>query len=567
MRAVGSGRNLTVRKLHQGTTVKGISIAVATIVAVASGTVTAQSPGERTGAPAPLGQRPLLVSILRETAAAAWGIERDSILGRVSIALARARDSAAAFQIAGSITKPPTRSWIHAKLGEELAQAGELSAVRQALALTTLDHHKAWVHRALAVALAEAGDTVAALHHAERHLRGVELAQALAGIVKVQVQRGDIAGALKTAERIGTWGYKKTAKADALRAVAAAQGTAGDTVGAKQTFEKARHVARRLPASDIKGSSPQATVLESIALSQVRLGDFEGALRTIEDIDRGYFKVDGLLAVAKAQADAGERVGAVRALARAAETAGNLDEQDGRSSALQRVASTQARIGDATTALVTANAIRVARESVYVKILALSSVAIAYSFSGAKDQAATTLMDALRLAQSMEASDYRKDWALSSIALAQARMKQLTTALQTARSIAQADERQRTAARILLIEALRPDSGLTLAAALERIGDTRSITAVLAAQAAASVRRGDSTSALELAQVLGNQEPRVLTVYYEGWVRGAAGDIPRALEAARLKPDGVKANALLGVAEGFLGIAPEPALRQFLEDE
>src|SRR3989442_380297 len=182
MRAVGSGRNLTVRKLHQGTTVKGISIAVATIVAVASGTVTAQSPGERTGAPAPLGQRPLLVSILRETAAAAWGIERDSILGRVSIALARARDSAAAFQIAGSITKPPTRSWIHAKLGEELAQAGELSAVRQALALTTLDHHKAWVHRALAVALAEAGVTVTAQTPARGLLRDMDRAPTERGL-------------------------------------------------------------------------------------------------------------------------------------------------------------------------------------------------------------------------------------------------------------------------------------------------------------------------------------------------------------------------------------------------
>ena len=564
---MGSDRNLTVRKPLQGTTVKGISIAVATIMAVSSGTVTAQSPRDRTAAPTPLGQRPLLVSILRETAAAARGIERDSILGRVSIALARAGYSAAALQIAGSITTPPTRSWTHAKLGEELARAGELSAVQQALALTTLDQHKASVHRALAVALAEAGDTVAALHHAERHLRGVELAQALAGIVKAQLQRGDIAGALKTAEGIGTWGYKKTAKADALRAIAAAQGTAGDTVGAKQTFEKARHVARRLPSSDIKGSSPQATVLESIALTQMRRGDPEGALRTIEDIDRGYFKVDGLLAVAKAQADAGERAGAVRTLARAAEAAGALAEQDGRSSALQRVASTEARIGNAGAAHAMANAIPVTRRSVYVKVLALVSAAVAYHSAGTLDQAEGILRGALGLAEGMDDSDYRKDAALRSIALARARMKQLEMALQTAGSIRQADERQRTSARILLREAMSPGSGVTLAAALERIGDMRLIVGVLAAQAVASVRRGDATSALGLAQVLGNQDPRAQTVYYEGWIRAAAGDIPRALEAARLKPDGVKANALLGVAEGLLGIDPEPPLRQFLEDE
>ncbi len=167
----------------------------------------------------------------------------------------------------------------------------------------------------------------------------------------------------------------------------------------------------------------------------------------------------------------------------------------------------------------------------------------------------------------MDDSDYRKDWALSTIAFAQARMNRLATALQTAGSIRQADERQRTSARILLREAKTPDSGLTLAAALARIGDTRSITTVLAAQAAASARRGDAASALELAQILGNQDPQPLMVYYEGWIRAAAGDIPRALEVARSKPDGVRANALLGVAEGVLSIAPEPPLLKLSEDE
>ncbi len=274
---MGRDRNGAVRRLHQGTTVKGISIAL---------------------------------------------------------------------QIAGSIIERSARSWIHAKVGEELAQTGELPAVRQALAATTLDHHKAWVHRALAVALAHTGDTVAAVRHAEGHLPGVDLARALAGIVEAQLQHGDIAGALKTAGKIGTWGYEKTPKADALRAVAAAQATASDSAGSKRTFEKARHLARRLPASDIKGSSPQATGLESIALIQARLGDLEGALRTIEDIDRGSFKVDGLLAVAKAQIEAGDRAGSERLLDRAAETARALGEQDWGSSALQRVATAHARIGN-----------------------------------------------------------------------------------------------------------------------------------------------------------------------------------------------------------------------------
>ena len=239
---------------------------------------------------------------------------------------------------------------------------------------TRLDHRSAW-----ALALAHTGDIGAAVHYAEVHLRGVDLATALARIVDAQLQQGDLAGALRTAEKISTWGYSKTPKARALGAIAAAQAAAGDNDDSRRTFKEARGVARRLPASDIKGNSPQASVLESIALTEARAGDLDGALRTIDSIKRRSYKVDGLLAVARAQLEAGDRTGSERVLDRAAETARRL-------------------------------------------VVALASVAVAYHSSGTIEQADSVLAEAVRLADGMENSDDRKAWARRTIADAQARM-------------------------------------------------------------------------------------------------------------------------------------------------
>jgi tetratricopeptide (TPR) repeat protein len=272
------------------------------------------------------------------------------------------------------------------------------------------------------VALAHTGDIGAAVRDAEKHLRGVDRATALARIVEAQLEHGDIAGALSTAGKISTWGWAKTPKARALGAIATAQAAAGDSAGSRRTFENARRVARRLPASDIKGNSPQASVLESIARTEARVGDLEGALRTLDSIDRAYFKVGSLVAVAKAQVEAGDRAGAERLLDRAAETARGVRDQDSAASVLAQVATAYARFGNVAAAHAAANAIRVTRESVYVKVVALASLAVAYHSSGLIEQADNVLTEAARLTEGMEKSDNRKAWARTTVADAQARI-------------------------------------------------------------------------------------------------------------------------------------------------
>jgi len=110
-------------------------------------------------------------------------------------------------------------------------------------------------------------------------------------------------------------------------------------------------------------------------------------------------------------------------------------------------------------------------------------------------------------------------------------------------------------ARILFYEASQPDPGLTLAAALARLGD-RPVGGILSQRAFRSAMRGEVSKARAQVEPVKAWSSDIWVSYYEGWVRGKLGDVAAAVEAARSRAQRFKAHALLGIAEGALGIIP-----------
>lgn len=410
------------------------------------------------------------------------------------------------------------------------------------------------IHRAIAVELARRGEVAAAVQYAESNLR--DPAGALAEIAKAQLDRGDVAGALKSAEKISTWGYSNAPKAVALGAIAAAQLKAGDRAGAKRTFENAQQAARGLPAWEIKGGSPQGVGLKELAIAQLKSGDVDGAFQTIAAIHRGYFKVEGLIAIAAAQREAGERAAVVQTLTRAGETARALSERDWRFMALEKVAIAQARSGDPEKSEATANVIPDTREGVYTRILALNSVALAYHATGSFERATTVLQEIQRLRGGLPDSDPRKDGARKIIAYTQAQMRRWKEALETAGCVEAMEKNIGACARILFYEASQPDPGLTLAAALAGLGEHSAVGGILSRRAFLSAMRGEVSKARAQVEPLKAWSNDIWVSYYEGWVKGKLGDVAAAVEAARSRPERIKAHALLGISEGALGIMP-----------
>ncbi|HEY1269940.1 MAG TPA: hypothetical protein VGH16_21965 [Candidatus Binatia bacterium] len=499
----------------------------------------------------PTADKTLIVKILREAADAASGVERNSVLSEITIALVQAGDFAEALRVASLISEPIPRSWAYGRIGEMMAEAGDLPRARQALAQTA--DHKAMIHGAIAVELARRGEAAAAVQYAESNLRDV--AGTLAKIVNAQLDRGDVAGALKTAERIGTRGYSNSRRARALGAIAVVQMKAGDTAAAKKTFDSARRAAQALPASD-EGGSPQGVVLKELAVVETNSGNIEGALQSIAAISRGYFKVEAMIAIAAAQREAGERAAALQTLNRAAETARGLGERNWQFTALEKVSMAQAESAEPEKAQATAEAIPLTQHGIYARILALNKVAVAYYTAGTLAQAKAVVQELQRVTGTMSDSDERKRGAREIIAYTQARMRQWKDALETAGCVEAAEKNIGVCARILFYEASQPDPGLTLAAALARLGDRRAVGGILAGRAFRSAIRGDVSQARAQVEPVKAWSNDSWVSYYEGWVKGKLGDVTTAAEAARSRPARIKAHALLGISEGALGIMP-----------
>jgi RNA polymerase sigma factor (sigma-70 family) len=263
--------------------------------------------------------------------------------------------------------------WIAQSLRKESGQAGRLVLERvfqrvKSSSVSTADQPNAFVD--VAAAYARMGDLKTALEIADT--LGNRKDHALERIAIAQAKAGDIDGALRTATSLDPNNSKS--RGSVLQAVALAQEEVGDRAAARTTLQKLRQIAENLPRHRAgRGSGVTgATILrEGIVMTQVRLGDIEGALQTASAFDSVYDKAKALLEIGTAQTAAGRLADARETLFRAVcavedsrpdTGAGGPTGPSGsrdwaKASTLRQIAEQQAKAGDIKQALRTVESI------------------------------------------------------------------------------------------------------------------------------------------------------------------------------------------------------------------
>jgi tetratricopeptide (TPR) repeat protein len=257
-------------------------------------------------------------------------------------------------------------------------------------------------------------------------------------IARAQVETGNIAGALNTAERIGDLIFKEYA----LASIAEAQATAGDIGAALTTnglfqdpdrklenlirIAKAQAKngdntgAKKTLAPVIEAGGPAknpARWLREIAPIQAMSGDIAGARQTADLIQDPYDRSVALLFIAATQTKSGDIVGA-------RQTAEHIGDPGIKSYTQRVIARAQATSGDIESALQTADLI----QDPYDRSGALLDIADAQTKHGDNAGAQKTLASAISVADLAESSAR----CLHNIAQAQAKLGDLAGARKTA---------------------------------------------------------------------------------------------------------------------------------------
>jgi RNA polymerase sigma factor (sigma-70 family) len=245
-------------------------------------------------------------------------------------------------------------------------------AIKQALAMVKFEGGQAAVQRinGLSTAcyvLAKLGDLDQALETAAKG--GKEQDRCLQVIASVQAGDGDIAGAARTAKGI----QADDLKADALNAIVHAQAKAGDLTAARSTLNEVRKLVEKYQQARIGGSKQQRVpnprlyqLQVRIAVTQLQLGDKSGALVTVANIDSDLEKAHALNQMAANLRKAGKPTEAREMLLAASQAAqrvipstgtGRMLTPSAKADTLGFIAREQAKAGDVTEALRTANSI------------------------------------------------------------------------------------------------------------------------------------------------------------------------------------------------------------------
>lgn len=284
-------------------------------------------------------------------------------------------------------------------------------------------------HLVVAGLWAHAGDVAAALKSADRLRAAGDKGRAYRSIANAQAKTGDLAGALKTTEHIqdaGTKGaalrdiaYARTndgdfagalraaslipgtdsAKVYAYREIALAQAGRGDLAGARQSAALAL-----VSADSIPGASDSSQARSAAVEAQAKAGDIAGARKTAELIQAPSLLGQSLAHIAEAQAAAGDTAGAKLQFSTALKATGD-DKY-----AQHVVARAQARSGDIAGAQAAASMI----PDAYWRPLAQTGIAEIQARSGDPEGAQKTLASASR-----DSSDIKDKYVLYRMAAAQ----------------------------------------------------------------------------------------------------------------------------------------------------
>ena len=266
-------------------------------------------------------------------------------------------------------------------------------------------------------------------------------AKCLQGIAEELADSGDVAGTRTIAEILHKaalqYGLQDVrgqsflhSESLVLSALAKAQAKGGERQVALETFENAVKLADAMPP---EGEALRSYRLRRIANDRVDAGDTAGALRTAELVVYEYHKANALMAIAKAQAKAGQRDESRALFRKAIQTAKEIKIRDGlrdraasydlnSPECLRTIASVQASAGFAAEAVQTAETI----DEPKWKNSALAQIAMAMAKAG-------EIMPAFQLVDRIDDESARAR-ALQGIAEGQAEGGDISGAVKWARS-------------------------------------------------------------------------------------------------------------------------------------
>lgn len=240
----------------------------------------------------------------------------------------------------------------------------------------------------------------------ELDLADFELAEALRYIAGLQVEAGDFAAAIETANII----EEKWVQAEVLRNIAKMQVQVGNFAGAHETVQ------------NIDDRQTQIEALAFIATAQAQMGEreaaqanFATALDTSKGIEHQWKQAAALASIAVAQAQAGERDAALATFAIALETTKGIKDWMDRVQVLQDIAIAQVQARDFAAALETAQGIEKWR-----RVEVLAAIAAAQVRTGEQEAGRTTFAAAFETVQNIS-EERARTTALESIAKAQVR--------------------------------------------------------------------------------------------------------------------------------------------------
>jgi len=302
------------------------------------------------------------------------------------------------------------------------------------------------------LARARAGDAAGALHFASSITNEATKGPLLVEIAGAQAKAGDVPGALQTTDAItatdanardsaGRVLGHTAQKIQALLAIADAQEKAGDRAGAGHTLKRAQG----LVSADSSLRENDRSTLGTIAQAEAMVGQFKEALETARsipfDVPRGVV----FATIAGSQAKAGDVQGALQTV----QAIQGEDHDFWKAIALARIGKVQASQGDQAGATETfQNAVRTVesisgQSMAYFRGWRLAAIAKAQAQSGEGAASVATFEKALNSARAMpdpragtvNYQAYSKDMLFSLIAKAQAEVGLVKDALKTAGEI------------------------------------------------------------------------------------------------------------------------------------
>jgi hypothetical protein len=180
---------------------------------------------------------------------------------------------------------------------------------------------------------------------------------------------------------------------DALQRIAESRAAFGDQPGAIATWNEAVRIVAEIGDPEVRGAN-----LQWIVEGRAAAGDLSGALATLEGIEGSSARTQALIAIASAQAIAGDRSDAKTNLREALNEAKRLDPSAERDRVLHDIAIAQAeQVGDIDGALWTVEAVNATESVAEIRV----RIAVAQKKSGADAAATASLQAALSAADAV----------------------------------------------------------------------------------------------------------------------------------------------------------------------